>query len=465
MMIDARSVADAASIEGELCIVGAGAAGISMARVLADAGFRSILLESGGRTLDSDAQNLNQGENVGLPYFPLIGTRLRYFGGTTNHWGGTCRPFSELDFTGVPGVPDTAWPITLADVTPYYDEAARNVQLDASGWAVEDWVERSSYSPMALDDSVIETRVAKIVDADRRSFRTLFVDEIERAPSVTTYLHANVTEVRLADDHASVDSVVVATSAGTFSVRARAFVLAAGGIENARILLASNGQQPAGVGNGNGVVGRYFLEHPRFVGGVIHPLDPRLSTSFYEPHVIDGSRILGYLALAQPIREAEGLIDVQFRTRTILDPSHERARRSADVAALRRLVDRVRGDRDAGGAWDDAVQALDDMTSWRRLLVPGGGAPVLQPELLRILTEASPEELDALLPEFFGDIAVFAYGRVTDSAPIQAIELSTRLDPAPNPNSRVTLASERDAFGVPRAQLDLAAQRGRRPIG
>jgi choline dehydrogenase-like flavoprotein len=454
MIIDARSVEDAASIETELCIVGAGAAGISMARALADAGFRTVLLESGGMTLDGVTQDLNAGENVGLPYFPLVGTRLRFFGGTTNHWGGTCRPFDEADFTGLPGVPNTTWPITLADVAPYYDEAARIVQLDASGFDAETWKERSPYRPFDLDDGVIETRVAKVVDANDRSFNALYADEIERAGSVTTYLHANVTDVRLALDQASVESVVVATGSGTFTVRARAFVLAAGGIENARILLASNSQQPAGIGNGYDVVGRYFLEHPRFVGGVILPIDPELSASFYEPHVVDDARILGYLSLSLARRQEEGLVDVQFRTRTILDPASERARASTDVEALRRLADRLRGDEDLDGALGDVVRVLDDLTSWRRLLVPGAGAPVPQPELLRVLSEASSDELSALVPEFFGDIAVFAYGRVTDSASVRAIELSTRLDPAPIPDSRVTLGDERDAFGMPRVQLD-----------
>lgn len=454
MIIDARSVEDGATIEAELCIVGAGAAGITLARSLADAEFRTVVLESGGMTLDADAQDLNAGENVGLDYFPLVGTRLRFFGGTTNHWGGTCRPFEETDFTGNPAVPNTTWPITLADLAPYYPEAARIVQLGSTGWDADDWKGRSPYSPFDLDDDVIETRVAKVVDAARRSFNALYADEVERAPSVTTYLHANVTEVRLADDHGTVASVAVRTTTGAFTVRARAFVLAAGGIENPRILLASNAQQPAGVGNGNDLVGRYFLEHPRFVGGVLLPLDPDLSASFYEPHVVDDARILGYLSVARPLREAEGLVDVQFRTRTLLDPANARARSSEDVEALRRLADRLRGDEDLDGAWSDLVRVLDDLTSWRRLLVPGAGAPVPQPDLLRLLSSASAEELDALVPEFFGDVAVFAYGRVTDSAAVQAIELSTRLDPAPNPDSRVTLTNERDAFGMPRVALD-----------
>jgi choline dehydrogenase-like flavoprotein len=459
MMIDARSLPDGETISADLCIVGAGAAGITLARSLADAPFRTVLLESGGLTLDAETQQLNAGEVSGLPYFPLVGTRLRYFGGTTNHWGGTCRPFEEYDFAGTPGIPNTEWPIALSHVAPYYAEAGRIARLDSAEWAAGRWIERSRYDALALDPAAIETRVAQIVDPELRSFNDGHADEIQNAPQVTTYLHANVVEVRLADDQGSVVELVVATPGRSFSVAARVFVLAAGGIENPRLLLASNRQQPAGVGNGEGLVGRYFIEHPRFVGGVVEPFDAGLSASLYRQHTVDGARIIGYLALSRALGRAEGLVDVQFRLGTVYRESHERARRSADVEALRRLINRARGRRVDGNVGDDAARTLEDLTSWRRLLVPGGPLPLPQPDLVRIIADASADELDALIPEFFGDIAVFGAGALTDSAPIDSISLSTRIDPVPNPESRVTLGTERDAFGMPRPDLHWALSR------
>lgn len=459
MMIDARSVPDGETITADLCIVGAGAAGITLARSLADAPFRTLLLESGGLTSDAASQQLNAGEVSGLSYFPLIGTRLRYFGGTTNHWAGICRPFEESDFAGTPGIPITKWPISLADVAPYYAEAGRIARLGSPDWDAGDLVERSPFAPLPLDPTAIETRVAQIVDPERRSFNDAYRDEIADAEQVTTYLNANVVEVRLAADHASVVELMVATPGRSFSVTARTYVLAAGGIENARLLLASNRQQPAGVGNGAGLVGRYFIEHPRFTGAVVEPLDDHPSVSFYEQHFADGVRVLGYLALNRERGQAEGLVDVQFRLDTIFRQSHERARESEDVEALRRLIERIRGSRSGGSALRDAARALDDLTSWRRLLLPGAPLPMPQPDLVRIIADASPNELDALIPEFFGDIAVFGYDELTDSAPIDTIELSTRIDPVPNPNSRITLGTERDAFGMPLPKLHWALSR------
>jgi choline dehydrogenase-like flavoprotein len=459
MMIDARSLPDGETISADLCIVGAGAAGITLARSFADAPFRTVLLESGGLTLDSETQQLNAGELSGLPYFPLVGARLRYFGGTTNHWGGTCRPFTAVDFEGTPGIPDTSWPISLDDVAPYYEEAGRIARLDSSDWDAATWIERSRHEALPLDPTQIETRIAQIVNPDLRSFNGGYADEVEAAAQVTTYLHANVVEIRLSDDHGAVGELVVATPGRSFSVTARTFVLAAGGIENPRLLLASSRQQPAGVGNGAGLVGRYFIEHPRFIGGIVEPLDPGLAAALYDVHTVDETRILGYLALNDDLRRAEGLVDVQMRLGIVLQEGHQRASESEDVEALRRLIDRVRGRGVGGDPVGDAARAIDDLTSWRRLLIPGAPLPLPQPDLVRIIADATPDELDALVPEFFGDVAVFGIGEITGSAPIDRIELSTRIDPVPNADSRVTLGTDRDAFGMPRPDLHWALGR------
>jgi len=105
MFIDAHSVPTGTAIETEVCIIGGGAAGITLAREFTNANFRVILLESGGTETDQATQNLYAGSDIGRPYdiFPV--SRLRYFGGTTNHWGGVwCDMPSSLDFETREGV-------------------------------------------------------------------------------------------------------------------------------------------------------------------------------------------------------------------------------------------------------------------------------------------------------------------------------------------------------------------------
>src|SRR5687767_4428536 len=123
MLADARSVPTGTDLRTDVCIIGCGAAGITLGRALIGSGSEVVLLESGGMELDTDTQALYEGESVGLPYFPLEGARLRYFGGSTNHWGGLCARFREFDFERRDWIPSSGWPINLSDVEPYYPAA------------------------------------------------------------------------------------------------------------------------------------------------------------------------------------------------------------------------------------------------------------------------------------------------------------------------------------------------------
>ena len=140
MFIDARSVPTGTVIETEVCIIGAGAAGITLAREFANASFRVILLESGGAEPEQATQDLYAGSDIGRPYdiFPI--SRLRYFGGTTNHWGGVwCDMPSSLDFEMREGVPYSGWPFPLSYLEPWYRRAQPVLKLGPYGYALSDW--------------------------------------------------------------------------------------------------------------------------------------------------------------------------------------------------------------------------------------------------------------------------------------------------------------------------------------
>ena len=159
---DARAVPDASALEADLCVIGGGAAGITIAREFAGSPVKVVLLESGGLELDGETQGLNRAD-VGLPYFPLDGARLRAFGGTTHHWGGVCRPFDPIDFERRPGVPHTGWPIDRATLDRYYPEARSIVGLESSSWDVEGWDRRDRFEPIELSSRRVHTRIAQTV--------------------------------------------------------------------------------------------------------------------------------------------------------------------------------------------------------------------------------------------------------------------------------------------------------------
>ena len=123
MFIDARSVPSGTTIETDICIVGAGAAGITLAREFSDQRFRVLLLESGGTEPDTTTQDLYSGNNIGRPYFDPRIHRLRYFGGTTNHWAGRCALPDPVDFETREGVPYSGWPFLMDHLIPWYQRA------------------------------------------------------------------------------------------------------------------------------------------------------------------------------------------------------------------------------------------------------------------------------------------------------------------------------------------------------
>lgn len=450
MFVDGRSVGNGEVLEADVAIVGAGAAGITLAMALDDAGMRVLLVESGDRELETETQLLYRGVNVGLPYFDLVGARLRYFGGSTNHWGGVCRPFEAFDLSARRWIPGSGWPIGMSDLDPYYSRAGEICGLPSDEWGTDVWVERSAYPPLPLDSARVETRVAQNVRATRRRFSRNYRDDLE-ASEARVVLNTNLVEIEIDEAADAVSGLRLSTLTGVeFRASARHYVLAAGGIENPRLLLASTGRFPAGVGNGEDLVGRYFLEHPRFIGATFVPLDPEVDLRFYLTHDAGDSRITGYLALPEAVRETEELADVQFRLEPRFPAWYNRAIGAEDLAALRRLTGRAEEDDDF---LDDVNRVANDLTSWRRFLAFGGPLPVPVPEVAAAAI-GDAESRAALIPEVFGDIATLLYGESIGRIPVEAVDVSTRIDPTPNPDSRVRLGRDRDALGMPMVELD-----------
>jgi choline dehydrogenase-like flavoprotein len=452
MLADARRVPAGADLEADLCIIGAGAAGITLAREFIGTPVRVVLLESGGLELDGRTQALYKGRSsIGLPYFPLDSARLRYFGGSTNHWGGVCRPFDDLDFEPRDWIPFSGWPIRRSDLDPYYPRAVDVVRLLSDDWSARSWDERDQLSPLELGDRTAP-RISQFVGEKSRSFGTNYREEIRRAANVHAYLHANVEEIETNQTASTATDVRVATLTGNrFSVKAGHFVLAVGGIENPRVLLASNRHQPQGLGNQHDLVGRFFLEHPRFAAGIVAPADAELSVGFYEPHHVDDAEIQGYVAFPPEVQRAEGLVDVQVFLEPVYDARFESAFNSQDVNSLRTLAKGGGGSIDAFGT--NLMNVVGDLTTGRDFTVPGAPLPVPYPDVVGKLLSSTSEVRDHI-PDLLGDVAAWGYKRLTGAAPLERITLVTRLDPAPNPASRVTLGASRDELGMLRAQLD-----------
>ena len=281
MHTDARRLDNGSVIAGDLCIVGAGAAGISVALQFIGTGMRVLLLEGGGFDYEPAMQELYRGEVVGLPYFPLQAARLHYFGGTTGHWAGFCSTLDPIDFVVRDWVPYSGWPILRADLDPYYRRALPILQLGPDEWSAEAWHRRdATLVPFAFDPNVAWTKMWQFSPPAR--FGTLYRGPVVSAPDVHLYTHATVVEVEANESASTVTGLRVRTLEGKeHHVRASRYVLACSTIQNARLLLASNRQVSSGLGNGNDLVGRFFMEHLEMPSGSLVTLDAAPATKMY----------------------------------------------------------------------------------------------------------------------------------------------------------------------------------------
>jgi choline dehydrogenase-like flavoprotein len=303
---DARTLPNGSLVEGDLCIVGAGAAGIAMALEWIGARQRVILLEGGGFEYDPRMQALHRGEIVGLPYFPLEAARLHYFGGTTGHWAGFCAPFDPIDFERRAWVPHSGWPITRAALDPYYARAHPLLDLGPYEWDADRWRRRDpSLVPFALDRRAVWTKMWQFSPPTR--FGTKYRDRIVRAPNVHLYTHANVTEIEANEGVRAVGGLVVRTLEGkTHRVRARHYVLACCSIQNARLLLASNRRAAAGLGNAHDLVGRFFMEHLEMPSGTLVTTRPVTSRMY---HWEWGTKARGELAASPAVQRERRMLN------------------------------------------------------------------------------------------------------------------------------------------------------------
>jgi choline dehydrogenase-like flavoprotein len=427
MIVDARTDAIAADIETDLCIVGGGTAGILLAREFIGQPVQVCLLESGGLTPEPETQDLTRGENVGQPYFPLDTARPRVFGGSGTRWnipiggdrlGVRVRPFDPIDFEKRDWVPYSGWPFGRSHLEPFYQRAQAICGVEPASYAVNDWAKERR--PLSLPNQDVETIIYKFARVER--FVREYPDEVARANNITVCLHSNVLEI---ETNAAGDCVVrlrASTLEGKkFSVRAKTYVLAAGGIEIPRVLLLSNRTQKNGLGNEHDLVGRFFMEHPHFWAGMLVLAKPEqlVSTALYnEIHSVNGVAVVGKLALTERTLRKEKLLNqnVQLIPRFISPPS---ARPNSVGLKSARALFAVASDGKKANGWSK--------------------------HLWNIATD-----FDSIVVAGAHKIGRTLRGRTR----LAAFSFATMMEQVPNPESRVTLSRELDAFGQNRVQLN-----------
>ena len=423
MFMDARVIPTNTEIETDLCIIGAGAAGITLALEFCNQPMRVCLLEGGQIDYSENIQSLYKGEYIGrLPYPSLDATRSRFFGGSTNFWGGWCRPLEEIDFQQRSWVPYSGWPFTKAELDPYYERAYTVCQLDSSEYDPAYWVNkfnRDNLRVLPFDTTQAVTVISQYSPPTR--FGRDYRQELEQASNLDIYLQANVVEIHTTETGREVTRVrVMSLEKNSFWVSAKVFVLATGGIENARLLLASNTVQDAGLGNQHDLVGRFFMEHPRLTSGTIELTTPELYTDLYDvTYTYSRASVAAHLAVAEEAQTNNQLLNFKASITSIFHGDD-----SSGSGALKHLYRRIRD----------------------------GKSPIV----------AHPEHPDLGLMKNIrcvlsdiGNVASTLYCRYARPRQrVKRYELVSIVEPEPNRDSRLTLMTKRDRLGVPKVQLD-----------
>ena len=443
MILHADMITTDTELRADLCIVGAGAAGIAIALQFLDASASVLLLEAGGETPDAAAQSLYRGEVAAARlHAPADTYRERRFGGTTTLWGGRCIPFDPIDFETRDYMPGSGWPFGLETLAPYYPHA--NAICEAGDYAyVADQAFPGGMRPII--EGFPETdftsdgleRFSCPTDFGRR-----YRDKLAASRSVRLLLGANCTDILTTPGGGPVEGVQIRTLAGRLlRVRATTVVLAVGGLETPRLLLNARTHHPAGLGNSADLVGRNYMCHIAGTLGSLRIVGRR--ERVWHGYEVSDEGIYCRRRFALSARVQRELRVGNFVARLhhprIPDPAHRTGALSAIYLA----------------------RALIPYEYRTRL---AEGMPATFGSWLRHVRNVALDPFDTA--GFLFDIArkrrlaIRKFPSIIVRPRSNVFSIDFHSEQEPNPSSRVTLTDERDPLGLQRIRIDWRYTRG-----
>ncbi len=437
MIADADTVEHGSRLECDLCIVGGGAAGITVALGFLRSPLRVMLLESGRPKHDAVTQSLYAGEVADSDlHAPTDTYRVRRFGGSTALWGGRCIPLDPVDLTRRDAVPHSGWPIGWEELARWYPAANRLCEAGAFDYDARTAVPGgmrpmiAGFSPAHFGGDGIERFSLPT------NFGARYGHRLAASASVRVVLGANVTEVVTSPDGGRAEHLRVATLGGrNFTVAATRVVLALGGLETPRLLLASRGAGGRGLGDANGLVGRFYMSHVAGTTGRLRLAVPARAVANGYEVAEDGTYLRRRLRLTDAAQAAEGVGNAVLRLHFphIPDPSHGSGVLSGLYLARFLLPYEYRKRLTAEGP----AGARHALRHLRNLVADPFSATSFAWTMLRKRRLAARK---------FPSVIVRPPGNV--------FTLDYHGEQAPNPESRVTLGDQRDSLGMPRLRVD-----------
>lgn len=393
--------------EPDICIVGAGIAGLVLATELARHGLVVLVLEGGGERDEARSQALFQVQTAARPHAGAVYGRARVLGGSSTRWGGQLLPLEPLDFVERQEIVGSGWPITGMELGHYVERAPAYLRMGPVASDATSARRRQRALPAWQPDR-LQPRWSVWAPWRFRNVARNLRDDLQRQGGLVVATHANVVEIVGQGDR--VDGLRVRSYGGREQrVRARAYVIACGTIETARLLLASRAALP--VLQHLPAIGRYFIDHLSIRAGRIHEADRPAFMQAFQPFFEGPTLRTPKLQLAPALQTAEASLAAQGHVVFDLDPN----------SAL--------------GMARTALQSRQK-----------GSAPLFSPSMLAALGKSLPDAVGGLGARLFLGLR---------PVPSQsAAHLQIDVEQQPRPESRIGIGSEVDALGMPRAIVD-----------
>ena len=436
MQIDTRQLSDNQTIPADVCIIGAGPAGLACANEFIGKGIRVALLESGGIREEKRIQRLSEGEIGGcMDEAPEL-TYLRQLGGTANHWiikmsdkqyGFRYVPLNKIDFEKRAYVPNSGWPIRRSDLDAYYARAHQVARIGPYNYEPGRW-ETEKFKRLPLDKNRVLTDVYTF--GPTQVFTRELPGKFAQSGEIDIYLHATVTELLTDNDGAIVNRARVQTFEGkTVYFKAQYFVIASGGFATPQLLLASRSRSEQGIGNAHDVVGRYYMDHSLVPSGNFYPLDPKSinTLGLYDMRLVDGCSVLTGLKLSKTLIQKEELLGFSA-TLFPMPPTEE----VTGLLALKNMAMAIKSRKMP----DSLIMDLKNIFHAKKYIT-------------RMLYQKWIH--DAPVMPGFGQ---GGWSKLNDNhKKFQRLELLAFVEQSPLPDNRVSLTNEKDALGCPKIKV------------